>query len=64
MTKLMNLAKRFAQEESGQDLVEYSLILAFVALSAAALLTTMGDSVSTIWTSADTQLKGAATNVP
>lgn len=56
--------KRFLAEESGQDLVEYTLILAFVALAAAALLTTMGTSITTIWTSADTQLSGAATSVP
>jgi Flp pilus assembly pilin Flp len=58
------LFKQFLNDESGQDLVEYTLILAFVALAAAALMTTMGTSINTIWTSADTQLSGAATAVP
>jgi Flp pilus assembly pilin Flp len=61
MTKLI---EHFLSDESGQDLVEYTLILAFVALAAAALLTTMGTSITSIWTSADTQLSGAAASVP
>jgi Flp pilus assembly pilin Flp len=56
--------KRLFGDERGQDLVEYSLILAFVALAAAALMTTMGQSVTTIWTSADSQMSDAAAAVP
>jgi Flp pilus assembly pilin Flp len=56
--------KRLLGDERGQDLVEYSLILAFVALAAAALMTTMGTSVTTIWTSADSQMSNAAAAVP
>jgi Flp pilus assembly pilin Flp len=60
---MKNFWLRFWKEEDGQDLVEYSLILAFVALSAAALLTTMGTSINTIWTAADGQLGDAAAAV-
>jgi Flp pilus assembly pilin Flp len=61
---MLNLVKRIVADESGQDLVEYTLILAFVALAAAALMTTMGTNINTIWTSADTQLTDAAAAVP
>ena len=48
------------QEEEGQDLVEYSLLLAFIALAAIALLSAAGNSVKTIWTSINTNLTSAA----
>jgi Flp pilus assembly pilin Flp len=57
---MLNLMKRIIADESGQDLVEYTLILAFVALAAAALISTMGTSISGIWTTADGQLSDAA----
>jgi Flp pilus assembly pilin Flp len=52
--------KAFWQEEDGQDLVEYSLLLAFIALAAVALLSSAGSSVKTIWTGINTQLTSAA----
>jgi Flp pilus assembly pilin Flp len=48
------------QEEEGQDLVEYSLLLAFIALAAIALLSAAGNSVKGIWTSINTNLTNAA----
>jgi Flp pilus assembly pilin Flp len=53
--------QEFCQEESGQDLIEYTLLMAFVALASAAIFISAGGSVSTIWTSASTQLTNAAT---
>lgn len=50
----------FCKEETGQDLVEYSLLLAFIALSAIALLSSAGGSVKTIWTKINTDLTSAA----
>jgi Flp pilus assembly pilin Flp len=54
-----NLAA-FCQEEGGQDLIEYSLLLAFIALAAIALLSAAGTSVKTIWTGINTSLSSAA----
>jgi len=54
------ILKTFWQEEEGQDLVEYSLLLAFIALAAIALLSAAGGSVKTIWTSINTNLSSAA----
>jgi len=50
----------FLRDEQGQDLIEYTLLLAFVALAAAALFIQAGNSVETIWTTANTQLANAA----
>ena len=40
---------RFVREENGQDLVEYTLLLAFVCLASAALFIGAGKSMSNIW---------------
>ncbi len=55
-----SILKAFWQEEEGQDLVEYSLLLAFIALAAVALLSSAGSSVKTIWTGINSQLTSAA----
>lgn len=60
----MNTLRNFFREEEGQDLVEYTLLLAFVALAAAAILMSASNSITTIWQSAQTQLENAANNVP
>ena len=51
--------QRFWQEESGQDLIEYTLLMAFVALASAALFIGAGGSISGIWSTASTQLAAA-----
>ncbi len=58
----MTFLKNFLREEDGQDLVEYTLILAFVALASAALFINAGDSVKTIWQNASTRLGAAASS--
>ena len=50
----------FWQEEDGQDLVEYSLLLAFIALAAVALLSTVGGNINTIWSKINSQVASAA----
>ena len=56
----MSFCKNLWREEDGQDLVEYSLLLAFIALAAVALLTTVKASITTIWTSINSSLSTAA----
>ena len=41
---------QFVRDEQGQDLVEYTLLLAFVCLASAALFINAGASLATIWT--------------
>lgn len=52
--------RRFWMDEDGQDLVEYSLLLAFIALAAVALLSGVGRNVSKIWTSISSSVSSAA----
>ncbi len=49
----------FWQEEDGQDLVEYSLLLAFIALAAVALLGSVGGNINKIWTTINSQVASA-----
>jgi Flp pilus assembly pilin Flp len=46
--------------ESGQDLIEYSLLLSFIALAAMAVLLSAGSSIRTLWTSINSQLTTVA----
>lgn len=39
------------REEDGQDLIEYSLLMAFIALSIVSLLTMVGGDLTQAWTS-------------
>jgi Flp pilus assembly pilin Flp len=55
------MLKNFMRDEQGQDLIEYTLLLAFVALAAAALFMSAQTSISQIWANASTKLANAAT---
>ena len=57
---MMTFVRNFVKEEEGQDLIEYSLLLAFIALASAALFSSAGTSVSTIWSKTSTQLGTAS----
>lgn len=54
--------RNFWKDEQGQDLIEYTLLLAFVALASAALFIGAGGSIKSIWTTANSQLSNAATS--
>ena len=58
--QLYNLLLNFLHDDQGQDLIEYTLLLAFVALASAALFISAGGSVNTIWSVANSQLSVAA----
>jgi Flp pilus assembly pilin Flp len=53
--------KKFWQDESGQDLIEYTLLMAFIALASAALFMSAGNSIQGIWSTASSQLVAANT---
>jgi Flp pilus assembly pilin Flp len=46
-------------EEQGQDLIEYTLLMAFVALASAALFLGAGGSIKGIWSVTNSQLVAA-----
>jgi len=56
----MSFIKSFLFEEQGQDLVEYTLLLAFVCLASAALFISAGGSIQTVWSQGSTTLASAA----
>ena len=49
----------FLQDEQGQDLIEYTLLLAFVCLASAALFLSAGGSISGIWSATNSDLAAA-----
>ena len=53
--------RNFWNDESGQDIIEYTLLMAFVALASAALFIGAGGSISGIWGTANTRLSAANT---
>jgi pilus assembly protein Flp/PilA len=58
--KFVNAVRSFVRAEEGQDLLEYALLVALIALVAVGAVTAAGDSVKTIFTSIGTELKNAA----
>jgi Flp pilus assembly pilin Flp len=55
-----NLLIGFVRDEQGQDLIEYTLLLAFVCLASAALFIGAGGGINAIWTNANAKINGAA----
>jgi len=53
---MTNLLKRLWQEEEGQDLVEYGLLVVLVALAATAGMSTLATDINSMFNTAGTQL--------
>ena len=57
---MLEVLKTFLREEEGQDLVEYALLLVFLALAAIAVLPTLGKAVNNVFSqSASTLTTGS-----
>jgi Flp pilus assembly pilin Flp len=56
----MTFLRNFWNDEQGQDLIEYTLLMAFVALASAALFIGAGKSITSIWQQTNSQLTTAA----
>ena len=50
---------RFVRDEQGQDLIEYTLLLAFVCLASAALFIGAGNTLAGIWSTTNVILVNA-----
>ena len=57
---MVSSLRRFLKDEQAQDLIEYTLLLAFVCLASAALFISAGGSVGGIWSSANSDLAAAS----
>ncbi len=53
------IAINLLRDELGQDLVEYTLLMAFIALAGAAAILGMGADISTIWSGVNSRLAAA-----
>ena len=56
---MKTLLYNFVKDEQGQDLIEYTLLMAFVALASAALFLGAGGSIKGIWSTSNSQLAAA-----
>ena len=56
---MLTLFFNFLQDEQGQDLIEYTLLMAFIALGSASIYVSVGGSLTTIWTSGNSTLSNA-----
>lgn len=59
MNWIKAVAGRFVQETDGQDTMEYTLLLGFVALAAAAIFPVVTDNIKCIWQIASEHLQNA-----
>lgn len=57
---ITSIFKTLWQEEDGQDMVEYALLIAFVAIAAIALLGGVGNSVKSMWSNISSTLNSTA----
>lgn len=57
---MKNLFVRFVREDEGQDIIEYSLLAAFISISGYLILQSIGTSVNTIYTRVQTATTAAA----
>ena len=56
---LWKASREFLFSEDGQDLIEYTLLLAFIALASAALFVGTGQGVHDVWSRGNAVLKTA-----
>ena len=58
---MKNLLRRLWKDEQGQDLIEYALLVALIALAAVAVFPAIGKSINTIFVNANNCLTGTGT---
>jgi pilus assembly protein Flp/PilA len=59
VTNLKNALSNLLSDESGQDLIEYALVAALIALGATAAMTTLAGSISTAFSKVGSNLSTA-----
>ena len=53
---------RLWSEEHGQDIIEYSLLIVFIAIATAAVVGSGQNAIRSIWTSSNSSLAAASTS--
>ena len=57
----MKALRRFLSGESGQDLVEWALLVAFILIGSAGLMYNTGDTFGKVWNATGNALQGQPT---
>jgi Flp pilus assembly pilin Flp len=57
------MLKKFLQDEQGQDIVEYSLLLVLIGAAAVFVLTAMGTNIGQIFSKINTKLSSANASI-
>jgi Flp pilus assembly pilin Flp len=52
--------RRFFREDNGQDLIEYSLLITFIAIACLAMVGAGRPAVNAVWTASNVQINNAA----
>lgn len=60
---ITNFVKSFIKDEQGQDIVEYSLLLVLIGAAAVFVLTSMGQSISEIFSKINVRLTTANNSI-
>ena len=58
---MMQILSDLWNDEQGQDLIEYTLLMTFVALAAASVFIGAGGSVKGVWATSNSRLAAANT---
>jgi Flp pilus assembly pilin Flp len=56
---MLSVLKKLVRDEAGQDLAEYGIALAVIAVGAAAIAVAIGTDVNTLWSNAQSQIDSA-----
>jgi pilus assembly protein Flp/PilA len=59
MKNLKHILSGLLSDESGQDLIEYALVAALIALGATAAMTTLAGTISSAFTTIGTKITNA-----
>ena len=59
MKNLKRVLSHLVRDESGQDLIEYALVAALIALGATAAMTSLAGSISTAFSTVGSKLTNA-----
>ncbi len=58
---MRDMLAKFVRQEDGQDIIEYSLLAAFISISGYLILQAIGSNVNAIYTSVQTATNAAST---
>jgi Flp pilus assembly pilin Flp len=58
---MLHFITKLVRDDAGQDLAEYGIALAVIAVGAAAIALAIGGDVNTLWANAQTPIHNAAT---